>query len=137
MKYLFFGTLLVSLLAVSFFPLTALAVNPVDHCTIQVEAVALYGTTYNIGQVVNEALTPNWGLVCALNTLHIVVNWVFLALIALVILIVLLGAYNLMTAAGDTTKVKKGRDLIMYAAIGLLVALLAKAFPSLLNIFLG
>jgi len=50
---------------------------------------------------------------------------------------VILGAFTLTTAAGSPEKINKGKDYILYAAIGLIVALLAKAVPALIKSLLG
>ena len=56
---------------------------------------------------------------------------------ALVGVMVILGAFTLTTAAGSPEKINKGKDYILYAAIGLIVALLAKAVPALIKSLLG
>ena len=140
MKYLFFGTLLVSLLATSLLPMMVLAVAPAPAtgCTIQVRTVELSGPveTFPISTVVTEA-NNRWGLICALNSVNIITNWIFIGLVTIAVFLVLIGAYNLMTAAGNTTKVTAGRNYIMYAAIGLLVAFMARVIPSIVLALLG
>ena len=69
--------------------------------------------------------------------MNIVINIIFIGLMILVIIMVLMGAFKLMTAAGDTAKVTAGRNQIMYAAIGLIVALVAKAVPSIVSALFG
>ena len=44
---------------------------------------------------------------------------------------VLLGAYSFITAAGQSEKIAEGRNRIMYAGIGIIVALLAQGIVSL------
>lgn len=46
---------------------------------------------------------------------------------------VLWGGFQVMTAAGDPTKLKNGRDTILWAAIGFLVALLASGFVDFIQ----
>lgn len=139
MKYLFFGTLLVSLLAMSLLPtmVSALATEPVTSCMIQVRDVRLSATeVYAVGIKVDDT-NNKWGLICALNSVNIITNWIFIGLMTIAIFLVLIGAFYLMTAAGNATNVTKGRNFIMYAAIGLLVALLARVIPSIVTALLG
>ena len=68
---------------------------------------------------------------CIIDGIYTVTNMVFLFLIAVVIILVLIGAYNIITAGGNPDKVKTGRDFILWAAAGLIVALFAKAIPAL------
>jgi hypothetical protein len=49
----------------------------------------------------------------------------FLALLA--VLFLLYGGFNILTAAGDEEKVKKGKTIIIQAALGLLVIFLASS----------
>jgi len=128
---LFLGILIASMVL----PVATLAVTgPVNGCNL-VEAITYNGNTYGPGPI--DYTTSDWGVFCFLNMMNIVINFIFVALMILVIIMVLMGAFNLMTAAGDTVKVKKGRDQIMYAAIGLIVALVAKAVPSIVSAIFG
>ncbi len=76
-------------------------------------------------------------LCCLLATIYWVTNWIFVFLIALVIIFVLWGAFDILTAAGAEAKVNSGRNKIMYAAIGLACALAAKALPGFVKYFLA
>ena len=70
---------------------------------------------------------------CLVGNIIFITNWIFTALILLVVLFVLLGAFNIVTAAGDTNKITTGKNYILYAAIGLACALLARAVPNLVR----
>ena len=64
-------------------------------------------------------------------------DWAFLVIVAIVVILVILGALNIMTSAGSPEKVKAGRDQIMYAAIGMLIAIIARAVPSIVRAIVG
>jgi len=129
---LFLGILIASLVL----PVVTLAVTePITSCKLA-EAITYGGQTYGKGASVGES-NPSWGVICFLNMMNIVINIIFIALMILVIIMVLMGAFKLMTAAGDTAKVTAGRNQIMYAAIGLIVALVAKAVPSIISALFG
>jgi hypothetical protein len=57
--------------------------------------------------------------------------------IPLSVIMVLVGAFQIMTAAGDTEKFATGRKTVTYAAIGLALAIIAGGVTSLLKSFLG
>jgi hypothetical protein len=78
-----------------------------------------------------------WGAYCLINTLYNITDWVFVILIALAGLFVIIGAFTFVTSSGDPEKTKKGRDYILYAAVGLAVAFLAKAVPGLVKLISG
>lgn len=81
--------------------------------------------------------TDSWGMVCLLNSLYNITDWIFLILVGIAGIWVLMGAFTLLTAGGNSEKVTSGRNYILYAAIGLAVALLAKAVPGIVRVVMG
>ncbi len=77
------------------------------------------------------------GLCCTISTIYYAMDIIFIFLIALVAGLVIIGAFQIMTSGGDTEKFGKGRKMIMFAAIGLAVALLARAVPALVRFVVG
>ena len=78
-----------------------------------------------------------WGLVCLLNTVYNVTNWVFyLMMIAVVIIFVAAGAKYMMSS-GDTEKTKSAKNMIIFGIVGLIVALVAKLIPSVVKLIVG
>lgn len=73
---------------------------------------------------------------CAFNVIYSVSNWVFIGVMSLVLIFICIGVYYLVTAAGNADKVKKGKDFIMWAIVGAIVAALAKALPEIVKSFL-
>lgn len=62
--------------------------------------------------------------------------WMFWGLIILSIAMFLVGGYTYATSSGDPEKVGKATKTLIYAAIGLTVALIAKGIPLIVgNIF--
>lgn len=66
-----------------------------------------------------------------------IVNWVFYLLIVLTIIFVLVAAFKYLTAAGDPEKVKSAGSTLLYAAIAVVVALIAKGLPLIVSSFIG
>jgi uncharacterized membrane protein len=64
-------------------------------------------------------------------------GWAFFFLIALVVIFVIVAAFRYLTAAGDPEKVKKAGSTLLYAAVAVGVALLARAIPLIVSSFLG
>jgi len=127
---------LLSFLAVLAVPAMVSANGPATECTlghdvIDIDPVCTEGTT------VDEDATPLWGMCCLLDAIYTVTDWIFIVLIAVVGLMVLFGAFTLLTAAGAPEKVTSGRNYIIYAMIGMVVALFAKAIPSIVKAMLG
>lgn len=64
-------------------------------------------------------------------------NWVFYFLVIFAVVFILLAAFKYLTAAGDPEKVKAAGQQILYAAIAVGVALIAKAVPLLVGSLMG
>ena len=59
-----------------------------------------------------------------------IINWV-LGIIALVcVIVIIIGGIQYMTSTGDPGKVKKAKDTILYAIIGLIIIILAAAIVN-------
>jgi len=81
--------------------------------------------------------SQTWGMFYLMNTINTVVDWFFAVLVVIAVLLTILGAFTLLTSAGSPEKVKSGRDYVLYAAIGLAVALIARAIPALVKSIIG
>ncbi len=66
-----------------------------------------------------------------------VLGWVFVLLILLAVVFVIVSAFRYLTAAGDPEKVKKANYTLLYAAIAVAVAILAKAVPLIVASLVG
>lgn len=88
-----------------------------------VMASAQFGTGSSVQQVFNLGCT--------------IINLLFAVLIFLTIFFVVLAAFKYLTAAGDPDKVKAASHQLLYAAVAIVVALLAKGLPSIVNSIVG
>ena len=76
-------------------------------------------------------LTGPTGIFC------IIVDWLFYLLLVAAVIFVLIAAFRYLTAAGDPEKVKAAGNTLLYAAIAVVVALLAKGIPIIASTFVG
>jgi hypothetical protein len=72
-----------------------------------------------------------------LNTVCIVFDWAFYFLVALAVIFIIFAAFKYLTAAGEPEKVKSAGGTLLYAAVAVGVALLARAVPLIVASFLG
>jgi len=77
------------------------------------------------------------GTCCLLDTIYTVTDWIFIGVAVIAMIFVLLGAYNIVTAGGVPEKVAIGKNYILYAVIGFILALIARAIPSIARSILG
>lgn len=64
------------------------------------------------------------------NVILTIINVVIGAAGIVALIFIVIGGYNYMISAGDPGKVKKAKDTIMYAVIGLIVCILAAAIVN-------
>lgn len=62
-----------------------------------------------------------------------IVGWMFTFLIILSVVFVLVAAFKYLTAGGDPEKVKGASHTLIYAAIAIVVAIMARAIPLLIG----
>jgi membrane-associated HD superfamily phosphohydrolase len=62
-----------------------------------------------------------------------ITNWLFYFLIILAVLFIIVAAFKYLTAAGEPEKVKSASHMLLYAAIAIVVGIVAKAVPSLIG----
>jgi hypothetical protein len=88
----------------------------------------------NPGSVPQGKITSIQGV---LNTVCVVFDWMFYFLVALAVIFIIVAAFKYLTAAGDPEKVKGAGSTLLYAAVAVGVALLARAVPLIVASFLG
>ncbi len=66
-----------------------------------------------------------------------VTNFVFTAVMLIAVLFIILAAFYFLTAGGNPDTITKARQMLIYALIGIAVALLAKGLPVLIETLLG
>jgi len=85
------------------------------------------------GDTTGDCKTVEWGTVCLLNSIARIFNWIWAIMIAIVGIMIIIGAFSIITAGGSPDKVTVGRNYILYALIGMVVAFFAKAIPAIVS----
>ena len=80
---------------------------------------------------------PNCGICCLMNGIYNITDWVFIVLMAVSSLMIIWGAVLFTTSQGNPDSVSKARQLILYAAVGIAVALFSRAIPPAVKMILG
>lgn len=135
MKKILLGLVLMSLLIV---PMLVLAQAPVT-CTPRESVDGMAGLSCPSAGTPcpYDHATYDCAMCCIVSTLLWVTNWIFMIIMIVVVMLILVGAFTLITASGSEEGVKKGRTYIVFAMIGVAVALLAKALPYIVGTILG
>ncbi len=151
MKKILSVLVLASFLALVIVPVASAESAPKECCTLKRD-ISLEGAACTKGSVAAPTTgaagdctgshcsisgSDNWGMFCLMNTLYSVTDWIFVVLIAISGVMVIMGAFTLLTSAGNPEKTTAGRNYILYAVIGLVVGFFARAIPSLVRMVVG
>ena len=140
MKRIFGALVLISFLGLLIVPQFASAAikEPLSQCEIKnsIEARIEDNSKLSCDSTCNFETNEDCAMCCVVNTIYNVTDLVFVILVALSGIMILFGAFNLLFAAGESEKINKGRNYIIYAAVGLAVGFLARAVPALV-VYLG
>ena len=68
-----------------------------------------------------------------IKALHSIVNWAFAIVIIVAGMMLIFSAFTYLTASGDPDKVKKAHDAVLWALVGVAVAVLAKGLVTLVE----
>ena len=75
-------------------------------------------------------VAPSLDVMDALNS---ITNWAFTILMAVAALFIIFAAFEFVTAKGEPEKVKSAREYVLYALVGVVVALLARGLVQLIE----
>ena len=133
------------LLAALLLPAAVLAQEgPPDKCSITrnlTDAECPDGSTTPVDcgedSCVGATDPDNWGLCCTLNTIYTVTDWLFYIMLLIAVVMAVVGGFMYMTAAGDPEKAGKGKSVLIFAMIGLAIAVFSKAIPSIVRAVMG
>ena len=73
---------------------------------------------------------PNLPVMDAIDN---ITNWAFTILMAVAALFIIFAAFEFITAKGEPEKVKSAREYVLYALVGVVVALLARGLVQLIE----
>jgi hypothetical protein len=114
-----------------------------SQCTMKRDVNTILGSTANCPGINSNSIygTPygsvNGATCCLFSSILNITSWVFMLLMVIVTLLIVIGAASIVTSGGKEESVKKGRDYITYALVGLGAALLSFMLPYILRTMLG
>lgn len=136
MKKVLPALVLASLLATLALPVAVLAQEEIPTgCTMRFDVGV--DRCPSSGRCDSKDYPEIWGICCMLNTLITATNWFYYVLIILSVILIIWGAFAILFATGDPEKMKKGRSIIIYAIVGIAIALFARVIPSIVRFIMG
>jgi len=84
-----------------------------------------------------DNVSDQWGMICIVNTVMYVTNWIFYLMMIAVVIVFVVAAAMFMMSSGDAEKTKSAKGLMIYGVIGLVIALVAKLIPSVVRLVVG
>jgi len=67
------------------------------------------------------------------DLLELIANVIFTTLMILAVIFILFAAFYYLTAAGEPAKLEKAKTILIYAGVGIAVALIARGIPLLVR----
>jgi hypothetical protein len=110
--------------------------GPITGCTVSTDAQTQVSICSGLGDC-TFAVHPNCAVCCLVSAILTLTNWVFWFVMVISSLMVIFGAFTIVTAGGDPGKVGSGRNYILYAMVGFAVGLFSQAIPSIVQTLLG
>ena len=111
------------------------AAAPISGCTLKHD-ITIGASTTAAGDTVGEG-DADWGMLCLLDSVYSVTDWIFYGLLSLVSVFTIYGGFSIVMAGGDAEKVSAGRNYVIYATVGLIVAFLSRVIPSIAEGIVG
>ncbi|MCH7828695.1 hypothetical protein IH982_02380 [Patescibacteria group bacterium] len=133
---------IIFLFVLIFSPVAVFAVEG-DSCTTNAECGT--GFICSGGLCVNESKLPDTSFRLGtteeapssgseiLGRIGLIANWVFAIFLAISLIYILLAAFQFVTGGGDPAQVSGARQKLIYALIGIAIALMAAGFPAILR----
>lgn len=85
-------------------------------------------------QTIPAGITTVQGFVNVMNT---IADWVFVVLVIVAVVFIVLAGLQFITGGGDPTQISAARTKLIWAAVGIGVALLARGLPAAIQNLLG
>jgi hypothetical protein len=105
---------------------------PAPDCTTYCSNPACFYPPQNQVCICNPLKAPDFE-----TLVNNIISFLLTLALVLVPIIIIIGAYFIMTAGGDPGKVGKGKNIIIYSLIALVIILLAKSLVAIIKEILG
>jgi hypothetical protein len=69
--------------------------------------------------------------------LEVITDWIFVFLLVISVVFIVLAAFQFVTSGGDPAAVSMARTKLIYAAVGIAVAVLARGIPEAVREIIG
>ena len=81
----------------------------------------------------NEWGSKDWAIICLIDTIGTITNWIFFALMAVSALFIIAAAFVWVTSGAKAENQKKAGQMILAALVGIAIALLSRIIPGLVT----
>ncbi|HOI60237.1 MAG TPA: pilin [Candidatus Pacearchaeota archaeon] len=131
-----FKKLFATVFLLSFMALPTLAAN--ESCRLSDTVLNMMAEKeYNCQKTCNFVTNSDCGTCCLINTIYNITDWAFLIIMVVAVGMIIWGAFTYLTSSGEPNAIAAANKKILFAAIGIVVALLAKAVPGIVLSIVG
>jgi len=100
---------------------------------VSLSCVLLFGFSLSVFAAVTTLPTNVTSVSAVITIINTLANWVFAILLAIAVIMLLLAAFNWLTSGGNEDKVGSARKMLIWALVGIAVALAAKGLVMIVT----
>jgi len=82
-------------------------------------------------------ISESWGMFCIVSAVYYVTDWIFYLMMILVVILFIVAGAIYLTSGGNADSMKRAKGIMIYAIVGLVVALVAKLVPSVVKLIVA
>ena len=87
----------------------------------------------NKGETEAAYKSKEWAIICLMDTVGTITDWIFFALITISVLLIIYAAFLFMTGGAVPENKQKAAGMIGAALIGIVIAILARVIPGIVT----
>lgn len=116
------------LIGILFFPAAVFGATVIEECDVTHKLGTIDGVNYTGNET--GVTDP---IACTVELILKIGDWIFAVILAVATIFFIFGAFQFITAAGSPEKVHAARDKLIYAAVGVALAFLARGLVAIIQ----
>lgn len=100
---------------------------------VSLSFLILFGFSLSVFAAVETLPTGTNSVTAIVTIIERLANWIFTILMAVAVIMLLLAAFNWLTSAGNEDKLSSARKMLIWALVGIAVALAARGLVAIIR----
>ena len=82
---------------------------------------------------ITPLLYQGWGIICLVNAVNKITDIIFFIIFSISVVFIAIGAFFYLVSYGDPNRTAKGRNFIVFAMVGIVIAAFARIIPAIVK----